>query len=58
MPYKTYISNKLKKLEAKAYKELLEDKFLLSIYSNALLIIEGKGIGVGVVFYKGASLIG
>ncbi|KAH7548755.1 hypothetical protein BM1_10921 [Bipolaris maydis] len=57
MPYKTNISKKSKEIEAKHHKELLEDEYLLSIYSDASATKEGKGIGVGVAFYKGASLI-
>ncbi|KAH7559026.1 hypothetical protein BM1_03963 [Bipolaris maydis] len=57
MPYKTNISKKSKKIEAKHHKELLEDEYLLLIYSDASATKEGKGIGVGVAFYKGASLI-
>jgi ribonuclease HI len=55
--YQTTISKKLKEIEAKEHKELLEDKYLLSIYSDASATSKGKGIGVGVAFYKGASLI-
>ncbi|KAH7559020.1 hypothetical protein BM1_03957 [Bipolaris maydis] len=43
--------------DTKHHKELLEDEYLLSIYSDASATKEGKGIGVGVAFYKGASLI-
>ena len=57
MPYKINISKKLKEIEAKHHKELLEDKYLLSIYSDASATSKGKGIGVGVAFYQGASLI-
>ncbi|EMD97937.1 hypothetical protein COCHEDRAFT_1209697 [Bipolaris maydis C5] len=57
MPYKTNISKKSKEIEAKHHKELLEDEYLLSIYSDASATKEGKGIGVEVAFYKGASLI-
>ena len=57
MPYKINISKKLKEIEAKHHKELLEDEYLLSIYLDASAIRKGKGIGVGVAFYKGASLI-
>lgn len=57
MPYKINISKKSKEIEAKHHKELLEDEYLLSIYSDASAIKKGKGIGVGVAFYKGASLI-
>ena len=57
MPYKTHISKKPKELEAKDHKEQLEDKHLLSIYLDALSTIKGKGIGVGVAFYKGATYI-
>ena len=56
-PYKINISKKSKEVEAKLHKKLLEDKCLLSIYSDASATMEGKGIGVGVAFYKGASLI-
>ncbi|EMD70252.1 hypothetical protein COCSADRAFT_77869 [Bipolaris sorokiniana ND90Pr] len=55
--YQTTISKKSKEIEAKEHKELLEDKYLLSIYSDASATSKGKGIGVGVAFYKGASLI-
>lgn len=55
--YKTNISKKSKEIEAKDHKELLEDKYRLSIYSDASAISKGKGIGVGVAFYKGASQI-
>ena len=54
--YKTNISKKLKEIEVKHHKELLEDNYLLSIYLDASAAREGKGIGVGVAFYKGASL--
>ena len=57
MPYKTHISKKPKELEAKDHKEQLEDKHLLSIYSDASSTTKGKGIGVGVAFYKGATRI-
>ena len=57
IPYKTFISKKSKEVEAKEHKELLEDKYLLSIYSDASATSKGKGIGVGVAYYKGASLI-
>ena len=56
-PYKINISKKLKEVEAKLYKKLLEDKYLLSIYSDASATSNGKGIGVGVAFYLGASLV-
>ena len=56
-PYKSNISKKPKEVEAKLHKELLEDEHLLSIYSDASATKKGKGIGVGVAFYKGASLI-
>ncbi|EMD84699.1 hypothetical protein COCHEDRAFT_1084426 [Bipolaris maydis C5] len=57
MPYKINISKKSKEIEAKHHKERPEDKYLLSIYSDASATKEGKGIGVGVAFYQGASLI-
>ena len=56
-PYKTNISKKSKELEAEHHKELLEDNYLLSIYSDASATKRGKGVGVGVAFYKGASFI-
>ena len=57
MLYKIYIFKKLKELEVKDHKEQLEDRYLLSIYSDALSTLKGKSIGVGVAFYKRATYI-
>ena len=57
LPYKTNISKELKEVEAKHHKDLLEDRYLLSIYLDASATKKGKGIGVGVAFYLGASLV-
>ena len=46
MLYKINISKKLKEIEVKHYKELLEDKYLFSIYLDTSAIKKDKGISV------------